>query len=54
MATRAFEQGKIITAIENLLHARVRQAGGQELPQQAIRQLYERLAKAGGFDTSGN
>ena len=55
LATRAFEQGKIITAIENLLSARdFGRLVAKNYRNKQFGKLYERLAKAGGFDTSGN
>lgn len=55
MATRAFEQGKIITAIENLLSTReFAKLAAKNYRNKQFGKLYERLAKAGGFDTSGN
>ena len=54
-ATRAFEQGKIITAVEELLPAREFNALlSANYRNNDFGKLYERLAKAGGFDTSGN
>lgn len=55
MATRAFEQGKIITAVENLLSTReFAKLAAKNYRNKEFGKLYERLAKAGGFDTSGN
>ena len=55
MATRAFEQGKIITAIENLLSTReFAKLAAKNYRNKEFGKLYERLAKAGGFDNSGN
>ena len=55
MATRAFEQGKIITAIENLLSTReFAKLAAKNYRNKEFGSLYERLAKAGGFDSSGN
>ena len=55
MATRAFEQGKIITAIENLLSAGdFAKVASKNYRNKEFGKLYERLAKAGGFDSSGN
>lgn len=55
LATRAFEQGKIITAIEHLLSTRdFGRLVAKNYRNKQFGKLYERLAKAGGFDTSGN
>ena len=55
MATRAFEQGKIITAIENLLSTReFSEVAAKGYRNKDFGKLYERLARAGGFDNSGN
>lgn len=55
MATRAFEQGKIITAIENLLSTReFARLAAKNYRNKEFGKLYERLAKAGGFDNAGN
>lgn len=55
LATRAFENGKIISAIEGLLtpqeFAKVLK---KNYRNKEFGKLYEKLAKAGGFDNTGN
>lgn len=54
-ATRAFEQGKVITAVENILSTedfnKVLKKGYRN---KDFGKLYEALARAGGFENSGN
>lgn len=54
-ATYAFENGKILNAIEALLSAKdFAKLMAKNYRNSEFGKLYERLAKAGGFDTSGN
>lgn len=59
-ATRAFEDGKAITALENLLEADEEGRSGYELlmskryRMKQINELFELIAQAGGFESAGN
>ena len=54
-ATLAFEDGKILNAIRALLSPReFNKVLAKNYRNKEFGKLYERLAKAGGFDTSGN
>ncbi|QLF83993.1 tail assembly chaperone [Gordonia phage Upyo] len=55
MATRAFETGRIVTAIENLLSAKdFQKLVSKNYRNKEFGVLYEKLAKAGGFESPGN
>jgi hypothetical protein len=57
-ATRAFEDGKAITAIEALLVPDEKGRTGynlvEDMPMRKVNELFELFAKAGGFESSGN
>lgn len=54
-ATLAFEDGKILNAIRALLSPReFNKVLAKNYRNKDFGKLYERLAKAGGFDTAGN
>lgn len=59
-ATRAFEDGKALTALEYLLEPDENGKSGYDLltskryRMKQINELFERIAKAGGFDSAGN
>ena len=54
-ATLAFEDGKILNAIRALLSPReFNKVLAKNYRNKEFGKLYERLAKAGGFDSSGN
>lgn len=54
-ATLAFEDGKVLSAIRGLLSAKeFNKILAKKYRNKDFGKLYERLAKAGGFDTSGN
>lgn len=54
-ATLAFEDGKVLSAIRGLLSTKeFNKILGKKYRNKDFGKLYEKLAKAGGFDTSGN
>lgn len=55
LATRAFENGKIISAVENILSTEdFNKVLQKRYRNKDFGKLYEKLAQAGGFETSGN
>lgn len=55
LATRAFENGKIISAVENILSTEdFNKVLGKKYRNKDFGKLYEKLAQAGGFESSGN
>ncbi|AWY06516.1 tail assembly chaperone [Gordonia phage Trine] len=54
-ATMAFEEGKVISAVRALLTpAEFQKILGKNYRNKDFGKLYEKLAKAGGFDSAGN
>lgn len=54
-ATRAFEQGKIITAVEKILSPKdFQKVLDKNYRNKEFGKLYEKLASAGGFGNAGN